>query len=234
MNPIPWALLASLALPALAATASAPAPSLTARIEQAALAQLVRQADAAGLSEPEFSVTLAGGRAAPACSQPVAIAVLDARTPARMRFAAQCPDSGGWRYEYVVRGAVTAMVAVTAAPVAPGQLLTAADLALERRDVSAVADSFATVEAASGQASRRTLRAGELLRQSQLAAPLLVKRGDAVTMVARHEQVTVSTAGEALDSGAGGAVVRVRNANGQVVRMRVSGAGMVEPIGLIR
>lgn len=232
MNPIPWALLASLALPALAATA--PAPSLTARIEQAALAQLVRQADAAGLREPEFNVTLAGARAAPACSKPVAIEVLDARTPARMRFAALCPDSGGWRYEYVVRAGVTAMVAVTAAPVAPGQLLTAADLALERRDISAVADSFATVEAASGQASRRTLRAGELLRQSQLAAPLLVKRGDTVTMVARHEQVMVSTAGEALDGGAGGAVVRVRNANGQVVRMRVSGAGMVEPIALIR
>jgi flagella basal body P-ring formation protein FlgA len=40
-------------------------------------------------------------------------------------------------------------------------------------------------------------------------------------------------AGEALDAGAQGAVVRVRNtASGQVVRMRVAGAGTVEPVDM--
>jgi flagella basal body P-ring formation protein FlgA len=60
---------------------------------------------------------------------------------------------------------------------------------------------------------------------------VLVKRGDQVLMLARRDQVEVSTSGEALDSGARGAIVRVRNtASGQVVRMRVSGAGTVEPV----
>ena len=69
------------------------------------------------------------------------------------------------------------------------------------------------------------------MRAGQLSSPVLVKRGDAVTMVARRDGIEVSMAGEAMDAGGKGAVVRIRNAgSGQVVRMRVSGAGTVEPI----
>ncbi len=63
-----------------------------------------------------------------------------------------------------------------------------------------------------------------------LSAPTLVKRGDAVRIVARREQIEVSMAGEALDSGARGAVIRVRNPNGTVLRTRVTGAATVEPV----
>lgn len=75
------------------------------------------------------------------------------------------------------------------------------------------------------------LRPGDILRSGQLSSPVLVKRGDAVMMVARRDGIEVSTAGEALDAGAQGAIVRVRNAgSGQVMRMRVAGPGMVEPV----
>lgn len=64
-------------------------------------------------------------------------------------------------------------------------------------------------------------------------APIVVKRGDAVVMTAREDGIEVSMAGEALDAGARGAVVRVKNsASGQVVRMRVLGAGAVQPIDM--
>jgi len=46
----------------------------------------------------------------------------------------------------------------------------------------------------------RSLRAGEVLRSNQLASPLMVKRGDQVLMVARHEGIEVSMAVEALDA----------------------------------
>lgn len=208
-------------------------PALAARIEQAARAQLARQLDAAGMTEPQFAVSVATTRPAPPCRQAPAIEPLDTRNVARMRFAVVCPDTPGWRYEYIVRAKVSAMVAVASTHIAAGQQLAEADLALERRDVSAIADSLGSLEAALGQASRRTLRAGDILRQGQLAAPLLVKRGEPVAMVARVDAIEVSTAGEALDSGARGAVIRVRNAaNGRVLRMRVTGAGTVEPVEL--
>jgi flagella basal body P-ring formation protein FlgA len=50
-------------------------------------------------------------------------------------------------------------------------------------------------------------------------------------MVARRDGIEVSVAGEALDAGGQGASVRVKNASsGQIVRMRVSGPGTVEPV----
>lgn len=221
---------ACLLLLLIAGSAQAAEPTLVATIEQAARAQLERQAEASALAEPEFAITVVNPRAAPRCRQPLAVEPVDTRSPARMRFAVQCRDTPGWRYEYIVRARISAKVAVTAGPVAAGQLLSDDDLVIERRDISSLTDTIGAA-AAVGQASRRTLRAGAVLRQSQLAAPILVKRGDPVVMLARVEAIEVSTAGEALDSGAQGAVVRVRNvANGRVVRMRVTAAGTVEPV----
>jgi len=186
---------------------------------------------AAGLTEPQFEVAVVTARAAPPCVQNVVIEALDTRSPQRMRFLARCNDTPGWRYEYIVRARVTAMVAIAAAPVAANEALTDAQVTIERRDISNIADPISSPAEAVGQMSRRMLRPGDILRSGQLSSPVLVKRGDAVLMVARREGIEVSAAGEALDAGARGAVIRVRNAgSGQVVRMRVAGQGTVEPI----
>jgi flagellar basal body P-ring formation protein FlgA len=215
----------------LFASAQAAQPAVPMQIEQAARAELERQMAASGLTEPQFDVAVATRRAAPPCARDVVVETLETRSPQRMRFLARCNDTPGWRLEYVVRARVSAMVAVAAAPVAPNEALTEAQVTLERRDISNVADPITTPEDAVGQMSRRMLRPGDILRSGQLSSPVLVKRGDAVVMTARRDGIEVSTAGEALDAGARGAAIRVRNANsGQVVRMRVAGPGEVEPI----
>ena len=203
------------------------------QIEQAARAELERQMAASGLTEPQFEIAVVTTRPAPPCGQPVAVEPLETRSPQRMRFVARCPDTPGWRYEYVVRARVTAMVAIAAAPVAANEALTDAQVTIERRDISNIADPISNPADAVGQMSRRMLRPGDILRSGQLSSPVLVKRGDAVMMIARREGIEVSMAGEALDAGGKGAVVRVRNAgSGQVVRMRVAGPGTVEPIDM--
>jgi flagella basal body P-ring formation protein FlgA len=225
------ATLAASSLMLFSAFAQAAAPSIPMQIEQAARAELERQMAASGLTEPQFDIAVVAARAAPPCSQQVAIEPLDTRSPQRMRFVARCPDTPGWRYEYVVRARVSAMVAIAAAPVAANEALTDAQVTIERRDISNIADPISSPDEAVGQMSRRMLRPGDILRSGQLSAPILVKRGDAVLMIARRDGIEVSTAGEALDAGARGAMVRVRNAgSGQVVRMRVAGPGTVEPI----
>jgi flagella basal body P-ring formation protein FlgA len=215
----------------ICAIAQAAPQSIPVQIEQAARAELEKQVDARGLTEPQFELSLVAPRAAPPCVQNVAIEPLDTRSPQRMRFLARCNDTPGWRYEYVVRARVTAMVAVAAVPVAPNEALTDAQVTIERRDISSIADPVSSPQEVVGQMSRRMLRPGDILRTGQLGSPVLVKRGDAVLMVARREGIEVSTAGEAMDAGARGAMVRVRNAtSGQVVRMRVAGQGTVEPV----
>ncbi|VXB34624.1 flagellar basal body P-ring formation chaperone FlgA [Massilia sp. 9I] len=183
------------------------------------------------MSDPQVELTVLSARPAPPCNAPVEIEALDTRQYARMRFVARCPDPGGWRHDFVVRARVSAVVAVTSAPLRAGEVLGDEHITLERRDVTIMNDAIGTPADALGQTSRRSLRAGEVLRSSQLSSPVMVKRGDQVLMVARHEGIEVSMAGEALDAGARGAVVRVRNVgSGQVVRMRVAGAGTVEPV----
>jgi flagella basal body P-ring formation protein FlgA len=217
------------------ATFAAAAQPVATQVEQAARGQLDKQAAAAGLVEPQFELTLASPRPLPPCASPVAVEALDTRQLARLRFIVRCPAAGGWKYEYLARAKVSAMVAVAAAPVAANQPLTNEQVMVERRDISAIADPISLPEDAVGQTSRRMLRAGDILRTSQLAAPVLVKRGDPVAMIARIDGVEVSASGEALDAGSRGATVRVRNvASGQVVRMRVSGAGTVEPVDIGR
>jgi flagella basal body P-ring formation protein FlgA len=213
----------------LAQAASQPLPM---QIEQAARAELEGRMAASGLTEPQIDVAVVTTRAAPPCAQEIAVEPVDTRSPQRMRFLARCNDTPGWRYEYVVRARLSAMVTVAAGPVAANEALTNAQVMLDRRDISNIADPITTPEDAVGQMSRRMLRPGDILRSSQLASPVMVKRGDAVTMIARRDGIEVSTAGEALDAGARGAMVRVRNANsGQIVRMRVAGPGLVEPVG---
>ncbi len=209
------------------------AQSISLQIEQAARDQIDKQLLASGLSEPQVELKVLSSRPAPACAVPVQIDALDTRQYTRMRFVARCPDPRGWRHDFVVRARVTAVVAVTAMPLRNNEVLTDEHITLERRDVTLVSDAVGDPQAAIGQTSRRSLRAGELLRAGALTAPLLVKRGDQVLMMARQDGIEISMGGEAMDAGARGAMVRVRNAaSGQVVRMRVTGTGTVEPADL--
>ena len=213
-----------------AGRAELPADNIFSRVEQLAREQL-RSRQKGGLLEPQFQVTVVKStRPVPACAAPVALETADSRSAQRMRFVAVCPGSNGWRYEMLARGSITAQVAVTSVPVTANTPLQSGDVTLARRDVTMVPDSIASLPGAIGLSSRRSLRAGEVLRQGQLASPVLIKRGSAVSIVARKEQVEVSMAGEAMDPGALGEVIRVRNAtSGTVIRARVVDAGVVEP-----
>jgi flagella basal body P-ring formation protein FlgA len=215
---------------ALSVAAGAPPDPLEA-VQAAARRTLAEQAERAGLVEPQFDVTVV--KPYPplaACAEPVDVDEVDARAPSRMRFSATCPGAGGWRREVVVRASVSAKVVVAAVDVAANKPLQADDVTLERRDVTATRDMLSDPAAVEGLSCRRSLRAGELVRKAFLVAPTLVKRGDAVRIVAHQGNIEVTVPGEALDTGAQGDTVRVRNTTtGAVIRARVTAAGAVEP-----
>lgn len=211
------------------------APSVTSQVEQAARAQLEAQAAASGLPDPRFELTVVPPRVAPNCPVPVEVDTLDTRQATRMRFAVRCPQAGGSRLEYIVRARISASVVIVAAPVAANELIADTHLTVGQRDITSIADPVVDPMSAVGKTSRQLLRAGDVLRNNSLTAPVLVKRGDAVVMIARIEGIEVSTAGEALDAGAKGATVRVRNStSGQTLRMRVVAPGTVEPADMPR
>jgi flagella basal body P-ring formation protein FlgA len=215
-----------------ASVAAAPATP-QAVVSDAARAFVESRSEHEGLVEPqvELRVVAQGRGASGSCPAGWAAQTLDTRSLSRMRFAAVCPGTPNARQEFVVNATVSAMVVVAQADVPAGRELQAADLTLDRRDVTHTPDAVSDTEAVLGQASRRALRQGQVVLRPWLLAPTLVKRGDAVQIVAGADPVRVSTAGEALETGRRNEVVRVRNVTtGRIVRARVVDAGVVEPI----
>lgn len=226
-------LISTTILRADAASSPTNAEQVPVLVEAAARQYVLRWADSSGLIEPKFELNvLRGSRPLAACAQGVTVEALDTRTPGRMKFAAFCPSgpgAPGWRYEFVVRAQVSARIAIAATDVPVGKVIMDEDVLLERHDISTIADPVSDPQDVVGMSGKRALRAGEVLRMALLASPTLVKRGEAVRIVARNEQVEVSMAGEALDAGARGSLVRVRNASGTIIRAKVTGAGTVQP-----
>lgn len=216
------------------ATTAASAPEVSARVEALALRLLSDQAAHRGLVEPEFRLTLVTGpQPLLPCQQPLAVEPVDTKYLSRMRFSVNCPGKDGWRRNWVVRAEVSALVVVATTAVPANRVLTEDALAQERRRLTNMAAAVSTLETAVGQSSTRALRAGQVVLPNVLALPILVKRGDGITIRARSAAVEVKVAGEALESGRRGDFIRVRNAStGKVIRARVVRSGMVEPEGM--
>lgn len=83
-----------------------------------------------------------------------------------------------------------------------------------------------------GQSARRPLRAGEVLRDNDLRAPLLVNRNSLVTIVLRAGGMSLSAQGRALDDGARGDTVRVLNVQSKrTIEAQVIGPDAVAVVG---
>jgi len=184
--------------------------------------------------DPQFELVMQRPREPlPSCRKPLAIVPVDVRQAGRLRFEARCADGPDWSQTFTVKATLSARVVVAAVAVPSGHTLASGDVAVARHDITSAPDVLSDPAAAVGQASRRPLRSGDVLRSAWLAAPVLVKRGDAVRIVAQREGVTVTVPGEAQEAGTLGAVVRVRNSgNGRVIRARVLEAGVVQPADL--
>jgi flagella basal body P-ring formation protein FlgA len=210
--------------------------SVETQIEHAARAWLIAEAQHAGLQDPSVSIVVLPGSHAVAngtCQGNLRVDALDTRSITRMRFAAICDHTPGWRDERVVRGTVSATVVVVAEAIAAGRPITAADVKLERRDIPVIADAVNDVEDVVGKASRRALRNGEAIAQHSLLDAVLVKRGSMVNITARAAGVEAQVTGEVLDPGHRNEIVRVRNtASGKIIRARVLSEDTVEPAEL--
>jgi flagella basal body P-ring formation protein FlgA len=189
------------------------------------------QASAKGFADPVVELKLATHpKPLQPCDGTVSVDALETRSLMRMRFVAVCTGAEGWQREWIVRAELTAKIVVAAADVRANQALTDDDLSLERRRVTDIADAMPDPSAAIGKASSRALRSGQPVSARWLAAPLLVRRGESVTILARNAGIEVQAAGEAMEPGRLHEVVRVRNTTtGKVIRARVIEAGTVEP-----
>lgn len=107
--------------------------------------------------------------------------------------------------------ALTDMV-VTLHQVEYGASITAADLVLQKREITQNSQLAARkIDDVAGKKARTTLRANQPVRADQVEKVPLVKSGQMVTIVAENGVLKVSVTGKAHSSGAEGDIIRVQN-----------------------
>jgi flagella basal body P-ring formation protein FlgA len=121
-------------------------------------------------------------------------------------------------------------VVVVTRPLPRGAVIAAGDLALEEREVTDRPNAYLyDASHAAGMIAKRALPADTALSVTMLDAPLLVRRGQQVILLAQAAGIEVRMSGTALGDGAEGELVRVRNSRSKRIV-----EGLVIKPGVIR
>lgn len=142
----------------------------------------------------------------------------------------RCDGEKPWSLLLQVRVQHFGKVVVAARPLARRSVLGESDILLERHDLSTQTSGYFTeLEPVEGMILKRSVRAGTVLGPILLAQPMLVKKGEKVTIRAESGSIQVRMGGVALSDGARGEVIRVRNNSSQkVIEAEVVSAGVVQ------
>ncbi len=114
--------------------------------------------------------------------------------------------------------------------VARNTVLSLNDLQIESRDISGWRQNFLIdPEEAVGKQLKTPLKDGTVLLDRFLMAPVLVKRGDQVVILAQSDRFRITALGEAKTAGGRGEMIRVKNLmSRKTLLARVKESGLVE------
>lgn len=167
----------------------------------------------------------------PACGTPLTAAVGGSGAPQGRRTAeVRCAGPKPWKIYIPVAVTQVRPVVVAARPLARDAILTAGDVRLAEREVTTLGYGFLAEPAdAIGQRLRRGAADGEVLTPASVQAPVLIRRGQQVTVEARSGPLAVQMSGVARGGGALGDTIEVENvASGRIVQAVVRSAKSVE------
>ncbi len=142
----------------------------------------------------------------------------------------RCSEPVAWSIFIPARLERDREVLVVAKTLSRHQLIQPDDVRLERRDSSTITHGYLDdPTAVIGQQTKRALSPGEVMNSDQVIPPKLVTRGQQVTLFSARPGLTVRMKGEAMEDGAEGQRIRVRNLSSKRIV-----EGYVEPSGAIR
>jgi flagella basal body P-ring formation protein FlgA len=114
-------------------------------------------------------------------------------------------------------------------PIAPGDVITARDVETIAVRSERLTQNFVGTEAELlGKTPRRSIRPGELVRPADLQVPIVIHKGELVTVVLQAPGMTLTAQAKALADGTQGSAIRVSNTrSGRMLEATVIGPGTV-------
>jgi flagellar basal body P-ring formation protein FlgA len=153
-----------------------------------------------------------------------------ARTDGHTTINVRCSDPVSWSLFVPARIERHLPVVVLDRPITRQQVIRPKDVRIERQAVSTLTNGYFTeMDAVVGMVARRRLMPGQVLTSAHVTQHRLVERGQEVTLFSARPGLVVRMKGVALEDGAEGARIRVRNSSSKRVV-----EGYVEPSGAVR
>lgn len=150
---------------------------------------------------------------------------------ARTNLSIRCADTPGWRLFLPMSITRRSAVWVARNSIARGSALQAGQWQREWRDIASLPASAIREDDLSGYQAGMTIAAGAVLTQALVAGKTLVQRGQSVTLSVNQGGIVITASVEALDDGALGQRIRVRNVtSARVVEATVIDANRVQAI----
>jgi len=194
------------------------------------LAEGFLQAQSAGLPG---KVTVKVGAVDPrlslaACPAPEAFQQPGARPWGKTTVGVRC-TAPVWTMFLQAQVSVVADYVTAAVPLAQGQAIDAGQLATVQGDIAAMPNGIITDMAqAIGRTPTVSLPAGTPLRLDSLKSQPVVQQNQAVRIISRGENFSVSGEGKAIGNAAEGQVVQVRTPRGAIISGTARNGGIVE------
>jgi flagella basal body P-ring formation protein FlgA len=197
-------------------------------IRAAALAFLQQQA--AGLpGKVEITVMPAFPRGLAACDTLEPFMPTGARLWGRTTVGVRCAGEHPWTLYLQARVALNATYFLAARAIAPGEVLTAADLVARDGDLASMPQAVVTDPAqAVGATTLSRVPAGLPLRTDMLRSASSVAIGQTVHVVTNGTGFAISAEGSVMNNAAPGQQVRVKTAGGQIISGIVKDSQTVE------
>jgi len=153
-----------------------------------------------------------------------------ARTLGNTTVRLSCSNPAAWSIFVQARIEQHTDVVVVARPISRQQIIGQADLQLKHMETSSLLSGYYDrIESVVGLEARRALPPGQVVTSALVASRPLIQRGQLVTLYSGHAGLGVRMRGEALEDGALGDSIRVRNPSSQRVV-----EGYVEAGGIVR
>jgi flagella basal body P-ring formation protein FlgA len=165
------------------------------------------------------------------CAAPLTISSREpVQLAARLNLQVSCNTGEKWSIYLPIDLTIYRPIVVAVKPLTHGTTISASDVQLSETNVSQITGQYlSSLDDVVGKDVKRAITSGSPVLAPQLEPPLLVRRGEAVTLNAASSIVAVKVSGVALTDGRLGEQIRIKNLSStRVVQAKIVGPGQAE------